>query len=103
MSDDMPTGWVPSVVEGLRAHHGPQMCVIGEGCCIHHPSDHALKDAPLLWRDDRGVMERICDHGIGHPDPDDLSYKRDLDLEYYQFHDFETHGCDGCCGKAVTT
>lgn len=36
------------------------------------------------WRADRRIMERLCKHGIGHPDPD----SRDPD---------GTHGCDGCC------
>ena len=53
-------------------------------CPIHRPSDHAMRDFPTHWREDRKIMERICPHGIGHPDPDD----RSLDT---------THGCDGCC------
>lgn len=36
------------------------------------------------WRDDRSFMERICPHGVGHPDPDDE-------------HADPIHGCDGCC------
>ncbi len=56
-----------------------------EGSCpIHNPSDHCMRDFPTHWRDDRGIMERICKHGVGHPDPDD----RTKDT---------THGCDGCC------
>jgi hypothetical protein len=34
-------------------------------------------------------MERICEHGCGHPDPDD---HRILTGE-----DDGIHGCDGCC------
>jgi hypothetical protein len=30
-------------------------------------------------------MERICPHGVGHPDPDDV------------FATDTVHGCDGCC------
>jgi hypothetical protein len=30
-------------------------------------------------------MERICDHGVGHPDPDEF------------MADVWVHGCDGCC------
>jgi hypothetical protein len=29
-------------------------------------------------------MERICSHGVGHPDPDEINTDK-------------THGCDGCC------
>ena len=62
-------------------------------CCIHNPSDHKMKDWPTHWRDDRYLMERICKHGVGHPDPDDLDFKA-----RNGFHDSEgVHGCDGCC------
>jgi hypothetical protein len=53
-------------------------------CCIHRPSSHHMRTWPQHWRNDRGIMERICQHGIGHPDPDDLTTDR-------------VHGCDGCC------
>lgn len=64
---------------------------IGNFCCIHRPSDHHMKDWPQNWRGDIGIMERICPHGIGHPDPNDLSaYMVDGDK-------YGIHGCDGCC------
>jgi hypothetical protein len=50
------------------------------------PKDFPLKDAPKSWRDDIRVMERICVHGIGHPDPE---------LEYEGVD--AVHSCDGCC------
>lgn len=74
-----------SVLEGgevVTAHEANQCA--GETCTIHAPSDHAMRAFPQHWRDDRGIMERTCPHGIGHPDPDDLT----LD---------GVHGCDGCC------
>jgi hypothetical protein len=58
----------------------------GQSCCIHNPSDHHMKEWRQHWRDDRGIMERICPHGTGHPDPDDPSLNT-------------SHGCDGCCIK----
>ena len=61
----------------------------GGPCPIHHPSDHPLAGAKTHWREDRGIMERICEHGIGHPDPDDVRVRNDLDSGI--------HGCDGCC------
>ena len=71
----------------------------GEHCCVHNPSDHRLKDAPLHWRADRNLMERICEHGVGHPDPDSLSYLRSImSRQAYRARAYETHGCDGCCG-----
>ncbi len=61
----------------------------GEHCPIHNPSDHHMKTWPTNWRGDRGIMERICPHGIGHPDPDDIRIVNEDDLGI--------HGCDGCC------
>lgn len=68
----------------------------GRSCCIHNPSAHSMRTFPLLWRSDRGLMERVCPHGRGHPDPDDIAYKR---LTWGdEFARFEAlHGCDGCC------
>ena len=67
----------------------------GQYCCIHNPSDHCMKDFPTHWRDDRKLMERICPHGVGHPDPDDLAFKK-----RNGYPDSEgVHGCDGCCYK----
>ena len=61
-------------------------------CPLHYPSDHPLKDAPLRWREDRHIWERICPHGIGHNDPDSTAYNRK-----HGFNDRGDHGCDGCC------
>ena len=60
-------------------------------CCIHKPSDHHMKDFPLHWRDDRRFFERICEHGVGHPDPDEIAYHAS------KGRDISVHGCDGCC------
>lgn len=62
----------------------PDSACAGEFCCIHNPSDHHMVEWGQNWREDRGLMERICPHGIGHPDPDDIQVDT-------------THGCDGCC------
>lgn len=61
----------------------------GQHCVIHHPSDHHMREWPLNWRDDRKLMERICPHGVGHPDPDDINIDH-------------IHGCDGCCRSGIT-
>lgn len=65
-------------------------------CPIHNPSSHPLSDAPLYWRGDRGFFERICRHGVGHPDPDSMAYLRSLNPRAD-----DTHGCDGCCSGEV--
>ena len=67
----------------IKAHLASK-CFMDRACCIHRPSDHHMIDWPQNWRGDRGMMERICPHGIGHPDPDDLSEDK-------------VHGCDRCC------
>lgn len=64
----------------------------GQHCVIHNPSNHHMRDWPLNWRQDTGVIERICPHGIGHPDPDDAEYN----IRRGKAH-MTMHGCDGCC------
>ena len=72
--------------------HNPSNCE-GRGCAVHaHPSDHALKEAPMLWREDRGILERLCEHGVGHPDHDSALYLESVGLGVEN-----VHGCDGCC------
>lgn len=68
--------------------HGPLTCD-GQPCPIHNQSTHHMVTWPLNWRWDRQIMERICSHGIGHPDPDDYRIRNGLDVA--------VHGCDGCC------
>lgn len=60
-------------------------------CAWHNPSDHHMKDWPKIIRMDRQdqLTERICEHGVGHPDPDTLAY---LNNDWSG-----AHGCDGCC------
>lgn len=76
--------------------HGPRFCMEDDNCCIHNPSVHALDHAPLNWRSDRGLMERMCSHGIGHPDPDALAFRARGKSESWARAD-SVHGCDGCC------
>jgi len=59
----------------------------GPSCPIHKRSNHHMRSWPQFWRDDIYLMERICKHGIGHPDPDDPSFASEGGV----------HGCDGCC------
>lgn len=82
-----------------RLFHPEDVCQ-GEYCCIHNPSDHQMVDWPLILRGDRiPLMERICPHGIGHPDPDCLDYLRRVDppKDDQDFWHWEIHGCDWCC------
>lgn len=63
----------------------------GEYCWVHKPSPHHMLGWPVAWRGDKSTAERICPHGVGHPDPDDLAYNQRLG------RDVSIHACDGCC------
>lgn len=76
---------------GLRTIHSPDKCGLFY-CAFHNPSDHAMRDFPALWRADRGILERICEHGVGHPDPDSAAY-----LDSIGKGSENVHGCCGCC------
>lgn len=79
--------WIPyksnQVVHNV---HSKSKCK-GKHCPVHNPSDHHMRDWPQHFRSDRGITERICPHGVGHPDPDDINAKGSDSI----------HGCDGCC------
>jgi hypothetical protein len=78
-------------------------------CCVHNPSDHHMVGWPMNWRADTGVMERICVHGVGHPDPDHMAYVCSLtpghdcedesECEYPHLEWQGIHGCCGCCSS----
>lgn len=76
--------------------HGAAVCKSdrddGHACCIHGPSAHPLVGATLYWDVNRGLMERICAHGVHHPDPDHVAF-----LTRKIGHISISHRCDGCC------
>jgi hypothetical protein len=80
-----------------RVHEYSDECE--SGCVIHNPSYHTMRSFPTHYREDRQLMERICPHGVGHPDPDSMAWlaknfglrKAEVEL---------VHGCDGCCHGA---
>ena len=71
--------------------HSADKCA-GTFCVLHNPSDHHMRDWPTNYRGDRNLTERLCEHGVGHPDPDDLAYKVSLGRTHEG-----VHGCCGCC------
>lgn len=76
--------------------HDPARCA-GENCVVHNPSDHHMNTWPVNIRLDRryALAERICPHGVGHPDPDSLAY---IEMEVGPSAAVDAiHGCDGCC------
>lgn len=76
--------------EEIMAHREAD-CLVAP-CPIHSPSDHHMATWPQHWRGDRGIIERICPHGLGHPDPDGMFDPGD-----------GVHGCDDCCRAHRTT
>ena len=102
--------------------HSAMQCD-GYPCVVHNPSDHHMKDWPIVYRIDRAVempeieidgtprdkfaravvrgpvfvlAERTCEHGVGHPDPDSIEFARRQAGD--DFANAESvHGCDLCC------
>jgi hypothetical protein len=70
-----------------RKAGGPKNCV------IHRPSEHRMVGWPMVVRAST-LIERMCKHGTGHPDPDSVAY-----LNWADGYDsgWGVHGCDGCC------
>jgi len=42
-----------------------------------------------------GLVEDICEHGVGHPNKGCMDYIDALNLGDW----WGVHGCDGCCSK----
>lgn len=99
LTKNAKTGYYTDVVNArgklvfqMQNLHDITACA-GRGCAIHnHPSTHPLMNATLLWRDDRNILERLCEHGIGHPDYDSAQFIESIGQGYQNIH-----GCDGCC------
>lgn len=89
-------------LQGLVQTHGPDRCV-GVHCCVHNPSDHHMRDWPLVFRFERyGVGMRVCLHGYAHPDPDGVVYMleavKQIDVDPKTITPWLfTHECDMCC------
>lgn len=81
--------------EVLYNVHDPSDCD-GRPCPLHHRTDHHMRSWPQHWRGDTQVIERLCSHGIGHPDPDQRYYFSKTRQEYLGIH-----GCDGCCKQTM--
>lgn len=91
--DDEQTQWQDDFGQVLYPVHPADQCLNENGCTIHGPSNHHMVYWPQLWRGDRGIMERICSHEIGHPDPDDVKL-----IGTHGWAEV-VHGCDGCCSN----
>ena len=74
----------------FRIMHTQSTCM-GEYCTIHNRSNHSMRSFSQSWRGDKALMERICTHGVGHPDPDEINLN---------INSRGVHACDGCCEGA---
>lgn len=78
---------------GLTGVHPESACAGQTACPVHNPSDHHMRGWEVVWRSDRGILERICPtHGVGHPDPDQFPYWDANGMEAEA-----AHGCCLCC------
>lgn len=88
--------YTTGVGQKIGSVHPPEQCA-GRPCVIHDPSDHHMRAWPTNFRTGGmfdikpAHMERICPHGVGHPDPDDAAFQASIGS------DVGVHGCDGCC------
>ena len=46
----------------------------------------------------KGIFEEYCEHGIGHPTPEDRRFLQETNQEWRG-----VHGCDGCCAFIKAT
>lgn len=76
-------------IDGLHLQTHMRSQCQGEWCCIHRPMPGPWSEWPLHWRGDRGIMERICPCGVGHPAVEQFDHWAKTDQKYQAIH--------GCC------
>lgn len=72
----------------------------GQVCIFHNPTQHKMRDWPMNLRTDpfaSPLIERICPHGVGHPDPDSVAYLNKVTGVKKEEYGYGVHGCDYCC------
>lgn len=94
--DPVENTWTPP--EGgwryTNLHPANEECAT-DGCMIHNPDEAWVGNRegwPYSPRAD-GRMERLCPHGVGHPDPDAARFLNRTRPNLAA----SIHGCDGCC------
>lgn len=79
-------------------YHTKDKCA-GQRCIFHNPTKHKMRKWPMNLRLDAWaapLIERICEHGVGHPDPDSVDYMERVSPKGSK-GTWGVHGCDGCC------
>jgi len=88
---DLASGDLVAVRGGILTKvHRAGLCA-GTNCWVHNPSEHHMVTWQIDWRERKRTAERLCPHGIGHPDPDDVAFNA------RSGRDVVAHSCDGCC------
>lgn len=82
----------------VNVHERTNDCIT-YGCVIHNPTDPHT-EFKTHWRRDRQLMERICPHGVGHPDRNHIEFLRRT-LGDAVANAEAVHGCDGCCAPKI--
>ena len=91
--------------DGSRPHHSRSSCQgkRPHACPWHAPSRHKMRTWPRVIRFEKyGLVERTCPHGIGHPDPDSLTFIGRY-VAAGPDPSLGVHGCDGCCWLPLIT
>lgn len=74
-----------NTTETMNVDHDADTCT-GPPCPVHHLTNHPMRALAQHWNASAQEMERVCAHGIGHPDPDQNGWDH-------------AHECDGCCAS----
>jgi hypothetical protein len=100
LCEDPKTGYLTMLEESpdsgavfrLGNTHQPSQCS-DHPCVIHNTGSlHPLTMEPAFWNAEQGCIERVCYHGVHHPDRDDEAYYISMG------HGSRDHDdCDGCC------
>jgi len=64
--------------------HAADSCI--GTCPFHKPTEHSMSDWPSTFNWDMMRLDRVCEHGLHHPDPDTPQELCSVE-----------HECDGCC------
>lgn len=88
--------------DGGRAHTREQCKATRKqgapkGCVLHRPTLHKLTGSKQILRSST-LIEDVCRHGVGHPNPDSAAYLDWRDSLEGSVGSWFSHGCDGCCG-----
>jgi|SRR5690625_648052 len=72
--------------------HSQEECALEE--CDIHNRPKEFEGFRLQWRQDRGLLEQVCEHGVAHPAPSEVAYS----LKIGRDRNHLTHGCcSGLC------